>query len=165
MIKPYIVRSGQGTTFPKFLYDNMVARIVLSNSNYVVYRSSGVISTGEASILNDLVQYASSMKIAPLFLFVSTSTALLNFQRVCAQVETIISYSFGYNTKLTAPSHEAYDTVMELICSLDRAYSYDRNIYQIVSEEARAYFDGEKSLSDVTEVIQQRCAIYLSEQS
>lgn len=79
--------------------------------------------------------------------------------------ETIISYSSGYETKLTAPSQEECDTVIELICSLDRGYSYDRNIYQIVSEEAQAYFDGEKSLSAVTEVIQQRCAIYLSEQS
>ena len=54
---------------------------------------------------------------------------------------------------------------LELIESLDRVYRFDPELYQIVFEEASAFFKGEANLSDVLPKIQNRAQIYISEQS
>jgi hypothetical protein len=41
--------------------------------------------------------------------------------------------------------------------------STDDNITDIISEEAQAYFDGQKTAEAVAEIIQSRVAIYVSE--
>ncbi len=79
--------------------------------------------------------------------------------------ETVLSDSTGFEVRMTAPSDEECDTVLALIESLDRVYRFDPELYQIVFEEASAFFKGEANLSDVLPKIQNRAQIYISEQS
>lgn len=79
--------------------------------------------------------------------------------------ETVLSDFTGFEVRMTAPSDEECDTVLELIESLDRVYRFDPELYQIVFEEASAFFKGEANLSDVLPKIQNRAQIYISEQS
>ena len=44
-----------------------------------------------------------------------------------------------------------------------RLYYMDDNIINIISEEAAAYFDGQKTVEQVTEVIQSRISLYVME--
>jgi len=52
---------------------------------------------------------------------------------------------------------------MNLLDSIDTVYSFDKNIYSIVVEEAGAYFSGDKKVEDITELIQRRVNLYISE--
>lgn len=53
---------------------------------------------------------------------------------------------------------------LDFILSVDkRANSAAENLLKIVNEEAAAYFDGQKSVEDVTKIIQSRMSIYISE--
>lgn len=56
-----------------------------------------------------------------------------------------------------------YDQFMELFNSIDTVYSYDKNIFTIVREEAGAFFSGDKSIEDVTKLIQSRVTLYINE--
>ena len=49
---------------------------------------------------------------------------------------------------------------MTTICAAN-----DRKLYHIIQEEADSYFCGDKTLEEVTEIIQRRTAIYVSEKS
>ena len=79
--------------------------------------------------------------------------------------ETVLSDGTGFEVRMTAPSDDECDTVLALIESLDRVYRFDPELYQIVFEEASAFFKGEASLPDVLPKIQNRAQIYISEQS
>ena len=53
---------------------------------------------------------------------------------------------------------------LDFILSVDkRANSEAESLLKIVNEEAAAYFDGQKSVEDVTKIIQSRMSIYISE--
>ena len=51
----------------------------------------------------------------------------------------------------------------EVLDSASGVWSYDENIKTIVSEEAAAYFSGDKSIDDVCAVIQNRATTYVNE--
>ncbi len=53
--------------------------------------------------------------------------------------------------------------VMEFIKSLTESRSYNSYVYDIVREEAAAYFSGQKSAEDVSEIIQNRASNYFAE--
>ncbi len=50
-----------------------------------------------------------------------------------------------------------------LVESADGVWSYDMNIDKIVQEEAKAFFEGDKSVDDVTFIIQNRANTYINE--
>ena len=52
---------------------------------------------------------------------------------------------------------------MELLDSIDTIYSFDKNIFSIIKEESGAYFNGDKTAEDVTNLVQRRVSLYLSE--
>ncbi len=56
-----------------------------------------------------------------------------------------------------------YDQFMELFHSINTVYSFDEEIDSIVREEAGAFFSGDKSIADVTALIQNRAALYMNE--
>lgn len=58
---------------------------------------------------------------------------------------------------------EDCDALYEVICSANCSQIYDANIWNIVAEEAEAYFDGDKALEQVVQIIQSRTTIYIEE--
>ena len=79
----------------------------------------------------------------------------------------------GYNSIITSDGTEIqvgsltekqYEKFMDLLDRIDSTRSYDENIYNIVQEEAAAFFAGQKSAADTAAVIQSRVNIYVNEQ-
>ena len=57
------------------------------------------------------------------------------------------------------------DKLKDLISRVDgiSINQQDSNLMNIITEEAEAYFKGQKSLDDVTSIIQSRATIYVNE--
>ncbi|HKM34126.1 MAG TPA: extracellular solute-binding protein [Lachnospiraceae bacterium] len=55
------------------------------------------------------------------------------------------------------------DMLYNYISSVNKPYYYDDNLSKIITEEAAAYFEGQKSVEEVTEIIQSRAQIYVNE--
>ncbi len=55
------------------------------------------------------------------------------------------------------------DRVISFLKSADHVYSYDTNIMTILEEECAAYFEGQKSVKEVADIIQSRIHIYVNE--
>lgn len=53
--------------------------------------------------------------------------------------------------------------VMDLIKSVNTVRRYDSYVYDIVTEEAEAYFEGQKSAQEVADIIQNRVSNYIAE--
>ena len=62
-----------------------------------------------------------------------------------------------------ATTQAEYDQVMELYNAVDSLYSYDQNIYDIVTDVAGSYFSGDRSLDDTASQIQSRVKLYVNE--
>lgn len=59
---------------------------------------------------------------------------------------------------------EQADAIKEAINSVSRSYTYDEDIMNIITEEAAAYFNGDKTAQQVADLIQSRAKIYVNEQ-
>lgn len=55
------------------------------------------------------------------------------------------------------------ERVLGFLKSADHVYNYDRNILSILEEECAAYFEGQKSVKEVADIIQSRIHIYVNE--
>ena len=53
---------------------------------------------------------------------------------------------------------------MELYNNVTRMTDYDTSIFEIVSDEAESYFNGDKSAQEVASLIQSRVNLYVNEQ-
>ena len=53
--------------------------------------------------------------------------------------------------------------MMDLVTSVSTVYSYDTDLMKIISEEAAAYFAGQKSVDETADIIQNRASTYISE--
>ena len=53
--------------------------------------------------------------------------------------------------------------MMEFIRSVHVSGRYDQTVYDIVNEEAAAYFEGQKSAKEVADIIQNRVSVYIAE--
>lgn len=58
---------------------------------------------------------------------------------------------------------EEADKLFEYISSVNMAYYYDNSLNNIITEEAASFFAGQKSVEDVTKIIQSRAELYLNE--
>jgi len=65
--------------------------------------------------------------------------------------------------KYYAGTEEEIARLTDIINCCDRADTYDKQIWNIVQEEAAAYFEGQKSPEDVAEIIQSRVKLYVGE--
>ena len=64
-----------------------------------------------------------------------------------------------------AMTQEQADQILDLINATTTVFGYDESILNIISDEAAAYFAGEKSLDDTANMIQSRVNLYVAEQS
>lgn len=58
---------------------------------------------------------------------------------------------------------EEAQALYDYILSVDKAYYMDEDLYEIIEEEAAAFFAGQKSAKEVADIIQSRAKIYISE--
>ncbi len=77
------------------------------------------------------------------------------------------SVEMGENGEVNvyAMTQEQADEILGLINATTAVYVYDESILNIISDEAAAYFAGEKSLDDTANMIQSRVNLYVAEQS
>ncbi len=69
------------------------------------------------------------------------------------------------NSSMTILTQEQVDKVYDLIENATCQYRYDEQLQSIVSEEAAAFFAGQKTAETVADLIQNRVQIYIDEQS
>lgn len=72
-------------------------------------------------------------------------------------------YIGGMEIVLDTLTQADCDRLLSFLKSADHVYSYDRNIITILEEECAAYFEGQKSVKEVTDIIQSRVHIYVNE--
>ena len=70
----------------------------------------------------------------------------------------------GEEVKMEPLTQEQVDYFMSIINSVDGSYNYDDELVTVVSEEAAAFFAGQKSAEEVAKLIQSRVQIYVNEQ-
>ncbi|MBQ6876530.1 MAG: extracellular solute-binding protein [Lachnospiraceae bacterium] len=70
----------------------------------------------------------------------------------------------GKEVTVAPPTEEKISTWMDYLKSITRADTVDDEVYNVIVEEAGAYFAGQKSVQDVAKTIQGRVWIYLAEQ-
>ena len=58
---------------------------------------------------------------------------------------------------------EDVERIYTIATSVSKRLGYDESVYNVISEEASAYFAGEKSVDEVTKLINNRVLIVLSE--
>lgn len=58
---------------------------------------------------------------------------------------------------------EEADAMYEYVSSITMAYYYDESLMNIITEEAAAFFEGQKSAAEVASIIQGRAQVYISE--
>lgn len=84
------------------------------------------------------------------------------------KVEEAKNYYWDYNTQEQTPVYamdqETEAKFRSLIEDTTRVYSYDENIYTIISDEAAAYFAGQSTAEAIAKNIQSRVSLYVNEQ-
>jgi hypothetical protein len=63
-----------------------------------------------------------------------------------------------------APTQADIDELMTIINGTTKVLKYDTNITDIINDESKAYFDGEKSAEETAKLVQSRVSIYVNEQ-
>ncbi len=72
----------------------------------------------------------------------------------------------GTEIKITPLSDSDYDMIMQLVNDINLSTDdLDPKITEIVNDEVKLYYTGDKTAADVSSAIQSRVSIYLSEQS
>lgn len=82
--------------------------------------------------------------------------------------EELSSVSYGIGNDLWvdiyAMTQEEYDAFMRLYESCNSIYTYNNTVYEIIQEEAAAFFDGQKTAEETAKIIQDRVGLYVMEQ-
>lgn len=55
------------------------------------------------------------------------------------------------------------ETLLEIVDNVDTAYATDMDLYTIILEEVSGYFEDDREINSVIEIIQNRASIYISE--
>ena len=69
----------------------------------------------------------------------------------------------GDHISIDALTQEEYDQLMDLYNATEGTSDYDINLMNIITEQAGAYFAGDRSLDDTVAAIQSRVELYLAE--
>ena len=72
-------------------------------------------------------------------------------------------YINGEEIILEPFTQEEVDAICEFIYSVNRTPYYNEDITNIITEEAAAYFEGQKSVQDVVAIIQSRAQVFVNE--
>ena len=70
----------------------------------------------------------------------------------------------GESEEVYAIEPEQIDQLRELIASTDKKANYDNAIFDIVNEQAAAFFQGQKSAEEVAKLVQSKANIFVNEQ-
>lgn len=70
----------------------------------------------------------------------------------------------GENEEVYAIEPEQVEQLRELVASTNKRANYDSDIFSIVSEQAAAFFQGQKSAEEVAKLIQSKANIFVNEQ-
>ena len=70
----------------------------------------------------------------------------------------------GEMVEIYAMTQEQADKLIELIESTEKVANYDSAIYEIVTEQAAAFFAGQKSAEEVAKLVQSKANIFVNEQ-
>ena len=70
----------------------------------------------------------------------------------------------NYINMYSGISEERAQTIQELVSSASKLLNYDKSILDIVTEQAQAYFAGQKSVDEVAKLVQSKASIYVNEQ-
>lgn len=70
----------------------------------------------------------------------------------------------GVEHNIYAMTQEQADEVLSIIETCSKVASYDTSIYDIVNEQAQAFFADQKSIDEVARLIQSKANIYVNEQ-
>ncbi len=81
------------------------------------------------------------------------------------QYEDDIMYLGDQEVVVQPMTQEEVDYVKDFVESLTMVYNANENVYNIITEEASAYFSGQKSAKEVADIIQSRVSIYVNENS
>lgn len=76
---------------------------------------------------------------------------------------TSIWYGMEDELYIYALTQEELDLFMEIYEACDNFYSYDQDITNLISEEAAAFFDGQKTADETAKLIQDRVSLYVME--
>ncbi|MCM1189555.1 MAG: extracellular solute-binding protein [bacterium] len=76
-----------------------------------------------------------------------------------------VGYQDGWSYTYHTPTREEADQIMELIKVASPAAAQNGQIMLIISEEAEAFYKGQKSAEEVADVIQRRAQTYVDENS
>ena len=69
----------------------------------------------------------------------------------------------NFSVKIFAAKDYEVEAVRSLIESTDTMYQYDEKMIGIITEEANAFFEGQKSAKEVADIIQNRIQVYVNE--
>ncbi|GFH93105.1 hypothetical protein IMSAGC002_04380 [Lachnospiraceae bacterium] len=69
----------------------------------------------------------------------------------------------NFSVKIFAAKDYEVEAVRSLIESTDTMYQYDEKMMGIITEEANAFFEGQKSAKEVADIIQNRIQVYVNE--
>lgn len=64
---------------------------------------------------------------------------------------------------LSPLSQEEIDTFREFVFSINKTYYRDQSLIDIINEEAAPFYEGQKSVDEVVEIIQSRAQLYVDE--
>ena len=70
----------------------------------------------------------------------------------------------GVEIEFGAITREMADKLLEAVNSTTKLYSFDESIYDIVAEQAAAFFDGQKTAEETAKLIQSKAMIRVNEQ-
>lgn len=74
------------------------------------------------------------------------------------------SWGWGdFNADIFAATQEQVDKVTQLVESTTRTFQWDTQFFEIISEEAAPFFEGQKTAQEVTQIIQSRVQMYVNE--
>lgn len=79
------------------------------------------------------------------------------------EISTFVVGTMDFTVELYAAKEEEVAAIKELIEKVERMERIDEQVLSIVLEESGVYFDGQKTVDDVVQVIQSRAAIYMNE--
>ncbi len=69
----------------------------------------------------------------------------------------------NFSVRIFAAKDYEVEAVRSLIESTDTMYQYDEKMMEIITEEANAFFEGQKSAKEVADIIQNRIQVYVNE--
>lgn len=80
------------------------------------------------------------------------------------KVETSSTWSIGgIDVEIEELSKEETDELVNFVKSVNKTTLYEEKIVNIITEEADAYFEGQKTAEEVADIIQSRVSLYMSE--